>query len=71
MNKKELYKTIGLIDDDLITEAENSVKLVKHLKISKIAAVAAAAVMLLSLSVWAAKCVNHFKRRSIFKYTII
>ena len=54
MNKKELYKTIGLIDDDLITEAENSVKLVKHLKISKIAAVAAAAVMLLSLSVWAA-----------------
>ena len=35
MNKKELYKTIGLIDDDLITEAENSVKLVKHLKISK------------------------------------
>lgn len=54
MNKKELYKTIGLIDDDLITEAENSVKLVKHLKISKIAAVAAAAVMLLSLSVWSA-----------------
>lgn len=54
MNKKELYKTIGLIDDDLITEAENSVKLVKHLKISKIAAVAAAAVMILSLSVWAA-----------------
>lgn len=54
MNKKELYKTIGLIDDDLITEAENSVKLVKHIKISKIAAVAAAAVMLLSLSVWAA-----------------
>ena len=53
MNKKELYKTIGLIDDDLITEAENSVKLVKHLKISKIAAVAAA-VMILSLSVWAA-----------------
>ena len=70
MNKKELYKTIGLIDDDLITEAENSVKLVKHLKISKIAAVAAAAVMLLSLSV-CGKCVNHLKRRSIFKYTDI
>lgn len=57
MNKKELYKTIGLIDDDLITEAENSVKKVKHIKLSKIAAVAAAAVMLLSLTVWAANII--------------
>ena len=81
MNKKELYKTIGLIDDDLITEAENSVKLVKHLKISKIAAVAAAAVMLLSLSVWAANVLitsravsythlSEFDDRAVFKYPL-
>lgn len=71
MNKKELYKTIGLIDDDLITEAENSVKLVKHLKISKIAAVAAAGVYAFKSLCMGGKCVNHLKRRSIFKYTDI
>ena len=65
MNKKELYKTIGLIDDDLITEAENSVKLVKNSRCCS-----GGGYDFKSLGM-GGKCVNHLKRRSIFKYTVI
>ena len=47
--KKDIFHTLGMIDDDLIAEAENAASKVRRIRINKIAALAAAAIMLLGL----------------------
>ena len=54
MNRKGIFQTVGMINDDLIAQAGNPAGKIKRLKIWKIAAVSAAAVMLLGATVLAA-----------------
>lgn len=46
MNRNDIFETISLIDDELIAEASDSVKRVRHIKIRKIIVMAAAIIML-------------------------
>lgn len=57
MNKRKLFQSIGEISEDLITEAENSKRKMRRIRISKIAAIAAVIVMLGGLSVFASKVI--------------
>ena len=57
MNRNDIFETIGLIDDELIAEASDSVKRVRRIKIRKIIVLAAAVVMLLSATVLAANII--------------
>ncbi len=54
MNQKDIFEVITLIDDDLIAEAYASVKKVRHIKMRKVIVIAAALIMLLGVTVWAA-----------------
>lgn len=56
MSDKKIFQIIGMIDDDLITEAADSAKKVRHIKISKIALIAAAMTILFGMTVFAASC---------------
>ena len=53
MNKKDLFRVIGDISDDLIFEADGSVKKMRRIRLSYIVAIAAAIVALLGISVFA------------------
>lgn len=53
MNKNDLFRIIGDISDDLIVEAGSSAKKVRRIRASKIAAIAAAIVALLGITVFA------------------
>ena len=53
MNKTDLFRIMGDISDDLIVEADSSVKKVRRIRISKIVAIAAAIVALLGITVFA------------------
>lgn len=54
MSKKELFETISMIDDDLISEAGDASKKIKRIRISKIAVIAAALVIVLGITSFAA-----------------
>ena len=47
MNQKDIFETVSLIDDDLITEAADSAMKIRRIKLRRIAILAAAVVMLL------------------------
>lgn len=53
MNQKEIFYAIGGISDALITEADDSVKKVRHIRILRIAGLAAALIVLLGMTVFA------------------
>ena len=57
MNRKDIFETISLIDDELIAEASDSVRRLRHIRIRKIIVLAAAVVMLLSATVLAANII--------------
>ncbi len=57
MKEKDLFRAIGDISDDLIAEAEGAAKRVRRVRVRKIFALAAALVMLLNVTAWAAKIV--------------
>ncbi len=55
MNKKNLFYIIGMLDDQLVEEAENSVKIVKRNRIRNITLIAVAALLLFGVTAWAAE----------------
>lgn len=57
MKKEDLYNIIGMIDDDLIDETNNSTKRKKRFKYTKIAAIVAAVTLTLGITAWSA---NYF-----------
>lgn len=57
MNKSILFNIIGNISDDLIAEASDPIKRVRRIRISKAAALAAAIIALLSLTVFASSVI--------------
>lgn len=54
MNRKDIFHTIGMINDDLIVQAGNATGRVRHAGLSKVAAIAVAAMMLLGATAFAA-----------------
>lgn len=57
MNNKFIYQAVSMIDDDLIAEAENSVKTVKTLRLKKVLLIAAATILLFSITALAASII--------------
>ncbi len=57
MNRNDIFEAISLIDDELIAEASDSARRLRHIRIRKIVVLAAAAVMLLSAAVFAANII--------------
>ena len=57
MNQKDIFETVSLIDDDLITEAADPAMKIRRIKLRRIAILAAAVVMLLSVTVIAANII--------------
>lgn len=57
MKEKDLFKVIGDISDDFVVEAENASKRVRRMRVRKIIVLAAALVLLLNITAWAAKIV--------------
>ncbi len=57
MKEKDLFCAIGDISDELIAEAEGAAKRVRRVRVKKIIVLAAALVMLLNATAWAAKIV--------------
>lgn len=57
MNNKFIYQAVSMIDDDLIAEAENSVKTIKTLRIKKVLLITAATILLFSLTALAASII--------------
>lgn len=57
MNQKDIFETVSLIDDDLITEAADPAMKIRRIKLRRIAVLAAAVVMLLSVTVIAANII--------------
>ena len=57
MNRQDIFETISLIDDELIAEASDSVNRVHRIRIRKIIVMAAAVIMLLGVTVWAANII--------------
>lgn len=58
MNGKDLFNAIGDISDDLILEASNPTAKMRRIRISRMAAIAAAAIMLLGITVFAASVMH-------------
>ena len=57
MNRKDIFKSVSLIDEDLIMEACGSAKRVRHIKIRRVLAMAAVIITLLGVTVWAANII--------------
>lgn len=57
MNQKDIFETVSLIDDDLIAEAAGPAMKIRRIKLRRIAVLAAAVVMLLSVTVIAANII--------------
>ena len=57
MNLKDIFETVSLIDDDLIAEAADPAMKIRRIKLRRIAILAAAVVMLLSVTVIAANII--------------
>lgn len=57
MNEKDLFRAVGDVSDDLITEASGAVRKVRRIRVRKIIALAAAFVMFAGITVWAANIV--------------
>ena len=54
MNNKYIYQAISMIDDDLIAEANNTIRVAKTIKLKRILVIAAATVLILGITVIAA-----------------
>lgn len=57
MNEKDLFRAVGDISDDLIAEAGGAGKKVRHVRVTKIIAAAAALGIFASLTAWAANVI--------------
>lgn len=65
---KNIFHAISMLDDDLIAQAGNAARKVKRIKLSKIVAAAAAAIMLLGITAFAATII--ISSRSGHSYNI-
>ena len=57
MNNKYIYQAISKIDDDLIAEADDTIKVAKTIKFKIVLVIAAAAILMLGITVIAASII--------------
>lgn len=57
MNNKYIYQAISKIDDDLIAEADDTIKVAKTIKFKRVLVIAAAAILMLGITVIAASII--------------
>lgn len=57
MNNKYIYQAISKIDDDLIAEADDTIKVAKTIKFNRVLVIAAAAILMLGITVIAASII--------------